>query len=151
VPWNQHLTTGEGYKFLEHITDAYIEAWAPSMERAFSKAAEAFFDTMLNVTKVDPKIMETLNVEGHDELELLYNWLEALLLQFDIQGTVYREFDLSPIDINSRPLKLEARIRGEQYAPEKHGAKTEVKGVTYHLMNINKQSNEVRLQFLLDL
>jgi SHS2 domain-containing protein len=145
------VTTGEGYKFLEHTTDAYIEAWAPTLEKAFSKAAEAFFDTMLNVGKVDPKIGETLNIEGHDELELLYNWLEALLLQFDIQGMAYREFDLSPIDLDSRPLKLEARIRGEGYVPEKHGAKTEVKGVTYHLMNIKKDSNEVRLQILLDL
>jgi SHS2 domain-containing protein len=145
------MATGEGYKSLEHVTDAYIEAWAPTIEGAFSKAAEAFFDTMLNVAKVDPKIEETLNIEGHDELELLYNWLEALLLQFDIQGTAYREFELSPIDLNSRPLKLKARIRGEQYVPKKHGAKTEIKGVTYHLMNINKELNEVRLQFLLDL
>jgi SHS2 domain-containing protein len=145
------MATGEGYKFLEHTTDAYIEAWAPTLERAFSKAAEAFFDTMLNVAKVDPKIEETLNIEGHDEMELLYNWLEALLLQFDIQGMAYREFDLSPIDLDSRPPKFEARVRGEEYVREKHGAKTEVKGVTYHLMNIKKDSSEVRLQFLLDL
>jgi SHS2 domain-containing protein len=145
------MTTREGYKLLEHTTDAYIETWAPTLEKAFSKAAEAFFDTMLTVAKVDPKIEETLNVEGHDELELLYNWLEALLLQFDIQGMAYREFDLSPINPDSTPLKLEAQIRGEKYVPEKHGAKTEVKGVTYHLMNIKKDPNEVRLQFLLDL
>jgi len=141
----------EGYRFLEHTTDAYIEAWAPSLERAFAKAAEAFFDTMLNVAKVESKKEETINVDGHDEMELLYNWLEALLLQFDIQGMAYSEFDPSPIDTAARPLKLEARISGEEYLAEKHGAKTEIKGVTYHLMNIEKTPDRITLHFLLDL
>ena len=141
----------EGYKFLEHTTDAYVEAWAPNLEAAFAKAAEAFFETMLHVEKVEPKIQETLDIEGHDELELLYNWLEALLLQFDVQGMAYSQFHISPISTETNPLKLEAQITGEKYSSEKHGAKTEIKGVTYHMMNIERRSDQVRLQFLLDL
>jgi SHS2 domain-containing protein len=47
--------------------------------------------------------------------------------------------------------RLEANLRGEIYDRHKHGSKTEVKGVTYHLMEITKSSDQVRLRFLLDL
>lgn len=141
----------EGFRYLDHTSDALIETWAPTLERALIQAASAFYDTMIEEKSVAPKIEETVTVEGHDEHELLYDWLEALLLRFDIDGMVYSDFQIDHVSVGESPLRFVATIRGEKYDRQKHGAKVEIKGVTYHMMEIDRQSNRVRLKFLLDL
>jgi SHS2 domain-containing protein len=144
-------TEPEGYRFLEHTSDALIEAWGPNLEVAFAKAAEAFYEIMLNIRNVEPKIEDRVDAEGHDEKELLYDWLEALLLKFDIEGMVYSEFHIDQISNKTRPIRLQAKIKGEKYVREKHGGKVEIKSITYHLMKIQREKNRTRVQFLLDL
>ena len=141
----------EGHRFLEHTTDAYIEAWGPTLERAFAQAAEAFYETMLNVQKIDPILEEHIQVDGHDKKELLYNWIEQLLLEFDIKAMVYASYHIIIAPDDRTPFKLRGRARGEKYDRGKHGAKTEVKGVTYHLMTIEEDAKEAKIRFILDL
>jgi len=141
----------EGHRFLEHTTDAYIEAWGPTLERAFAQAAEAFYETMLNVQKIDPILEEHIQVAGHDKKELLYNWIEQLLLEFDIKAMVYASYHIIIAPDDRTSFKLRGRVRGEKYDRGKHGAKTEVKGVTYHLMTIEEDAKEANIRFILDL
>ena len=141
----------EGYRFLEHTTDALVEAWGPSLEKAFVEAARGLLETMINAENVEAKVQDPVSVIGHDELELLYNWLEELLLRFELRGMVYSEFRINPIVRSSNSLDLTATAKGEKYDRAKHGARTEIKGVTYHLMRIERNPGEIRVQFLLDL
>lgn len=141
----------EGYRFLEHMTDAFIEAWGPTMERAFAQAGIALFETMLYTDKITPQSTEDITVEGHDERELLYNWLEALLLKLEIDGKALGKFNVQSINSVKDGLDLTGTAKGEPYDPEKHGRKVEVKGVTYHQMAIQREKNRVLLRFLLDL
>ena len=141
----------EGHRFLEHTTDAYIEAWGPTLERTFAQAAEAFYETMLNVQKIDPILEEHIQVAGHDKKELLYNWIEQLLLEFDIKAMVYASYHIIIAPDDRTSFKLRGRVRGEKYDRGKHGAKTEVKGVTYHLMTIEEDAKEAKIRFILDL
>jgi SHS2 domain-containing protein len=140
-----------GYRLLDHITDAYLEAWGQTIEAAFSSAAEALFDTMLNLARVKPSLADEVDVEGHDEMELLYNWLEALLLKFEVNEVAYSRFQVDPILHSPGSTTLHARILGEKYNREKHGSKTEVKAVTYHEMQIEAGKSGVTVRFLLDL
>ncbi len=141
----------EGYRFLEHTTDALIEAWGPTLERAFAQAATGFFETMINVENVDLSVGEVVDASGHDEVELFYNWLEELLLRFELRGMAYSKFDIDSISHTSSSLELHAKVRGEHYDRAKHGAKTEIKAVTYHMMTIEREAGEVHVRFLLDL
>jgi SHS2 domain-containing protein len=141
----------EGHRFLEHTTDAYIEAWGPTLERAFAQAADGLYETMLNLETVKPVAEEDVQVSGHDKKELLYNWLEQLLLEFDIKEMVYSSYGINITPDGSKVLTLRAKIQGEKYNREKHGSKTEVKGVTYHLMTIQETAKEARVRFILDL
>jgi SHS2 domain-containing protein len=141
----------EGHRLLEHTTDAYIEAWGPTLERAFAQAAEGFYETMLNLEKMDRIVEDDVKADGHDKKELLYNWLERLLLEFDIKEMVYASYDISIASDGPTLFKLRAKVRGEKYDRSKHGAKTEVKGVTYHLMTIEERAKETTVRFILDL
>lgn len=140
-----------GYSFLEHTTDALTEAWGPTIVDAFGQAGIALFDTMLHVEKVDPVLQDSIEVTGHDEKELLYNWLEELLLKFEISSMAYSVVNVTHITQDSTGSSLKARVKGEAYNRQKHGSKTEVKGITYHLMEIVKGPTETRVRFLLDL
>src|SRR5260370_30799018 len=51
----------EGHRLLEHTTDAYIDAWGPTLERAFALAAEGFYETLLNHDKIDPHVEMHVN------------------------------------------------------------------------------------------
>ena len=141
----------EGHRLLEHTTDAYLEAWGPTLERAFAHAGAGFYETMLNLEKIDPAVEARVKADGHDKKELLYNWLETLLLEFDIKEMVYALYDISISSEGPTLFKLRAKVRGEKYDRSKHGAKTEVKGVTYHLMTIEERAKETTVRFILDL
>ncbi len=141
----------EGYRFLDHVTDAVIEAWGPNLEKALAQAGLGFFETMIEVSKVRPQSVEHIEATGHDELELVYNWLEQLLLSFEIRRLVFSKFMVSPVESNPEGFRLEARASGELYDPVRHGRKVEVKGVTYHGMTVQRGKGRVSVQFLLDL
>lgn len=139
------------FEFLEHTADLYIAAYGRSFEEAFENAAAAMFEGMIDLAKVEPKQEDRIEVEGYDEQALLYNWLEALLVKFDITGNLYSLFKVEKIEKTPQGFKLKARIWGEPFDKEKHLSKVGVKAVTYHQMEIIKQLNKVTVKFILDI
>jgi SHS2 domain-containing protein len=140
-----------GYEILPHTTDAYIQTCGATLEEAFAYAALALFDTMCNVNSVSKSMSERVLIRGVNELALLYDWLEALLLKFELEGKVYSSFDVRKVTHEREGLELDANISGEMYDKNKHGAKVEVKAVTFHKMEILTTSSSTILRFILDL
>ena len=139
------------FEFLEHTADLYIAAYGKSLEEAFENAAYAMFEGMTDLEKVQPKLEDTVEVEGYDEQALLYNWLEALLVKFDIKGNFYSRFKIASIDKTPAGFKLKAKIWGEPFNPQKHISKVGIKAVTYHQMAILKEPNLITVKFILDI
>ena len=139
------------FEFLEHMADIYVVAYGGSVEQAFENAALATFEVMTDTDKVDPTVAESVEVAGADEHALLYNWIEDLLIRFDLQGILYAKFKLDPIQKTGGQLKLTGTIHGEKFDPKKHPQKVGVKAVTYHQMDIVKTPEEVSVKFLLDI
>jgi len=139
------------FEFLEHTADLYIAAYGKTLEEAFENAAYATFEGMTDLGKVKPQLQDTVEVEGYDEKALLYNWLEALLVKFDITGNLYSRFKIAGIEKTSAGFKLEANIWGEPFNPQKHISKVGIKAVTYHLMEILKEPTLVTVKFILDI
>ena len=143
--------TAKRFEFLEHTADLYIAAYGRTLEEAFENAAYAMFDGMTDLAKVQPKQEDKIEVEGYDEQALLYNWLEALLVKFDVKGNLYSLFKVEKIEKTSKGFRLRARIWGEPFDKEKHLSKVGVKAVTYHRMEIIKHPNLVTLRFIVDI
>jgi len=139
------------FEFLEHTADLYIAAYGKSLEEAFENAAYATFEGMTELAAVEPKLEDTVEVEGHDEQALLYNWLEALLVKFDITGNLYSRFKIAPIEKTSEGFRLKAIIWGEPFNTQKHVSKVGVKAVTYHQMEIMKAPDLITVKFILDI
>ncbi len=139
------------FEFLEHTADLYIAAYGRNLEEAFENAAYAMFEGMTDLAKVEPKQEDRIEVEGYDEQALFYNWLEALLIKFDVKGNLYSRFKVEKIEKTPKDFKLTARGWGEPFDKEKHLSKVGVKAVTYHQMEIVKHSNLVTVKFILDI
>jgi len=139
------------FEFLEHTADLYIAAYGKSLEEAFENAAYATFEGMTDLDKVQPQLEDAVEVEGYDEQALLYNWLEALIVKFDITGKLYSRFKIASIEKTSAGFRLKAKIRGEPFNPQKHISKVGIKAVTYHQMEIVKEPNLITVRFILDI
>jgi len=137
---------------LEHTADLYIAAYGLNLEEAFENAAAAMFEGMTELDKVKPQIEDKVEVEGYDKQALLYNWLEALLLKFEIENKLYSRFKIARIEKTPTGLRLESRIRGEPFDPDRHPSKVGVKAVTYHQMEIiENRKDGVTVKFILDI
>ncbi len=137
-----------GYRYLEHVTDAFVEVTAKTLEEAFENAGMAVVDTMVNLKSIDEKSEKKINVGGKDISALLYNWLEAVIILTITEGFVARRFSIKLEKKENYELK--ANLIGEELNFKKHQFKVEIKSPTFHLMEI-KQGKEVVMRFLLDL
>jgi SHS2 domain-containing protein len=138
------------FEFLEHTADVYVAAYGATFEEAFENAALAMFETMTDTKTIRPELKETVEIAGEDEYALLYSWLEALLLKFEVEGKLYSKFN---VKIRKKPegYTLIAEIFGEPFDPEKHPSKVAVKAVTYHRMEIAKKDGGFSVKFILDI
>ena len=141
----------KNYVFLEHTADAYISSFGKNISEAFENAAVAMFEVMTETQKIEPKIEESITVEGNDKYALLYNWLEALLVNFETKNRLYSKFKIISFIETPNHYKLIAKIWGENFNPKKHLQKVGVKAVTYHRMKIKEKTDEVSLEFILDI
>ncbi|MEM0030215.1 MAG: archease [Candidatus Nitrosocaldus sp.] len=138
------------YRMLEHMTDALVEVEADTLEEAFALAARALVDVMVDVNRVEESLEITLQADGHDLESLLYNWLEQVMIALVSDHIAMSRFDLS-IEKSSDSYILKAKAYGESLDLEKHNYKVEIKGVTYHMMSVERVDGRCRLRFLLDL
>jgi len=139
------------FDFLEHTADVYISAYGESLAEAFENAALAMFEVMTDTEDVEPRSEEIIEVEAYDKQSLLYNWLEELLVKFDVSGVLYSKFKVLEIDETRNGFRLKAKIAGEPFDESRHKQKVGVKAVTYHRMEIEEKPEKVTLKFILDI
>jgi SHS2 domain-containing protein len=139
------------FEFLEHTADVYVASHGATMEEAMGNAALAMFEVMTDTEKVNAVHRDAVEVEAEDEYALLYSWLEALLVKFDVNGMLYSKFEVHSVKETPNGFRLKATVYGEKFDPQKHPQKVGVKAATYHQMEIIKTVDKVTLMFLLDI
>src|SRR5574342_1085069 len=137
------------YRYLEHATDAFIEVTANTLEEAFENAGLSVVDTIVDIKLVEEKMKKKIEVRGKDLNNLLYNWLEEIIIITITEGFVTKRFFVKLEKENG--YKLEAVLNGEEIDIKKHHFKVEIKAPTFHLMEIEQEDKRVVMRFLLDL
>ncbi|MFP3165944.1 MAG: archease [Nitrososphaeria archaeon] len=132
---------------LEYMGDAYIEVTGENISECFKGAAIGLLKLVYNIKKVELRERLAVEIRGYDLQNLLYKWLEFLIIKLTAEKFAAGEFD---IRVDKKEPSLKGKILGEKYSPKKHGFRTEVKGITYHLMEINDEK-KCKVRFLVDL
>jgi SHS2 domain-containing protein len=148
------------FRYLDHMTDAVIEAYGGTLDEAFENSARGLVNTMFdltatgNISSADKEIQ--IEAKGFDLQSLLYDWLEKVMLVVLMQNILLSDFK---VKISEKKVGdyynylLSGIVKGECLNLEKHHYKVEVKAITYHEMEIKeeKEKNRVTTRFLLDL
>ncbi len=130
------------YEIIDHTADIAIKTHGKDMNEAFANAAFAMFDTMCDAASVKPVGEVEVRVEGDDLELLLVNWLSELLYICDVDDVLFSEFE-----VNISGKELVGKARGESMDPVRHGLKTDIKAVTYHMLEVSQAENYVQVLF----
>jgi SHS2 domain-containing protein len=147
-----------GFRYLDHMTDALIEAYGSTLDEAFENSAYGLVNTMFDLSNVSTDLEVKIEAEGYDLQSLFYDWLEKVLLVVLTDNVVLSDFKVKISHINNNmdctdTCFLYSKVKGERLDLKKHGFKVEVKAVTYHEMQIEqiKEKNLFITRFLIDL
>lgn len=144
-------TSTPGFRYIDHMTDAVIEAYGDTLDQAFENAARGLNDTMIDLSTVVPNQKIKLNADGQDLENLLFDWLDKVMLVLVSDNIVMSDFKVAVRKADDGTFSLSANCRGEKINLDKHRYKVEIKAVTYHEMKIDCTKGKVVVRFLLDL
>ncbi|AWR97310.1 archease [Acidianus sulfidivorans JP7] len=135
------------FEFFDNTADVGIKAYGSTLEEAFENAALAVFEVMTNTSQIRPIEMREVEIDGTDLENLLYKWIESLLVFYDSELLVFSKFKVN-IDLNN--MKLHGVAYGEKFK-EEFERRTLVKAMTYSLMSINKVGDHYEITFVVDI
>ena len=118
-----------------------IKASGNSKEEAFSEAARAMFNLMVDIKDIEEKKEAKVEVEAEDLASLFVAWLNELLSLKDIKGFIFGNFKVESIVETNGIIKLVGCAYGEPLNEAKHELKTEVKAATYSGLKCKEGDN----------
>ncbi len=134
------------YEEFEHTADIGVNIYGATLEDVFRNAGYALFNTIVDIEHIQPSLERKVSIVGDDDETLLMNWLRELLYLCAVENEVYREFDIRSLSAG----KLNAAIRGERLDMRRHDFKTELKAVTYHQFQLNKDADGWKATVIFD-
>ena len=136
----------EKYRFIDDLTsDVMFEAYGKDLREVFENSAQAMFEVICQIEKVEQKKKFKVKVSGRDGRDLLLNWLQELIALVDIECMFFSRFEIKKIS----PTSLEAVIYGEDVDPAK--GETVVKALTYHKFGLEETEDGWKATVTLDI
>jgi SHS2 domain-containing protein len=133
------------YETFEHEADIGIRGFGRSMEAAFENAAQALYSVMVNPKSVLQKEKRSVSVSAPDQELLLIEWLNALLSLSDIERIVFSRFE-----VRISGTTLDGMAWGERLDRNRHELGVEVKGATFHMLNVKQEGENYLAQCVVD-
>jgi SHS2 domain-containing protein len=145
---------------IEHTADLGMEVRASSLERLFGRAATGMMALVRDtdrgdrpasadspapapVQSAEERVIE-LERGNADVAGLLVRWLRELLYLQEVEGFVYGEAEFERLDASG----LRARVRAD---PNPAPAIRELKGVTYHGLEVERRDDAWRARVIFDI
>lgn len=137
-------------EFIDHTADVIAKVHGRSLEDAFAAAAEALFAVITGEAVISGNADLSFSVDSIDRDGLLVAMLSELIVRHEVDNLVASDFAIA-LESDSR---LTCRCRTERFDRDRHGDGTHVKGVSYHMLEINENTgsdNGSIIQVLFDI
>ena len=134
------------YEVFEHVSDIGLHIYASSFEELLENAGLALFDQMTDISRVSPLDTVEISAQGDTTEELFMAWLRELLYLFHGERYLLKEFEVTMLDKGS----VKGIAKGERMDPGKHVMHGEVKGATYHKLEVKEIGGKWEAKLILD-
>lgn len=137
------------FELIEHTADVGLCAVGPTAEEAFCQAARGLFAVMIDLDTVEPTAVHHVTAKAANLPALLVEWLSDLLAQKDLTELVFCRF-VTQIGRMDSGWGLRGSAWGERLDAESHGAKLEVKGISYLGLSVEQEDGDWAARCVLD-
>ena len=134
------------FHFTDHTADVGIRVTSATLGGLFELAALALTELITSVDAVMQTVERQIRLQEDDLEVLLVSWLQELVYLLDTEGLIFGRFK-----VNLKDSGLEATAWGESFNREVHSAKTEIKAVTYHQIEVIETDRGWEAQVVVDL
>lgn len=131
-----------GYTVMDHTADLMVKATGKTLEECFENAGYSLFDQTVVLDNVGTDETVHIKVSGIDQEDRLYSFLSELLFIEDCDNIILKEFKVT---FDGENVICDAK--GEKLDRNKHRTRSEIKAVTYHMMNIDPDEPSVTVIF----
>jgi SHS2 domain-containing protein len=132
------------FEEISHTADVKIHAEASTLEALFTDAFLALMQVVYGTDR-NEGIIKEIRIESDNIESLLCDFLSEVLFIAEVDGLVF-----SRAEIMIDGLHLTAILHGESFEPMRHSSGTEVKGISYSGLIIQKEANGYMLDILFD-
>lgn len=132
----------ERYVLIDHTADVMVKAFGDSLEECFANAGFALFDQTVDLSGIGTAETTEFRVSGMDDEDRLYSLLSELLFLEDCDNLILKE-----LEVEFDGEDVVCRGRGETLDRNRHRIKSEVKAITYHMMEVNRETPYVTVIF----
>lgn len=137
------------FEYFDVTADIGFKAYGNTLNEAFENAGLAIFNIISDTSNIDSKISRSFEITSTDGVALLYDYLEELLFYHEVDFMLFSEFSVD-ISKSDGEYNLKALIKGESIDWDKHERKSEIKAITFHMMDV-KKTEHFELQAIVDL
>jgi len=138
------------YEIVDHPADIGFRVVARDLDTSFEKAGMALFSLMLSSFEEGEPVEVPLEVFSEDLESLLYDYLEKLLILFEVEGIVAMKIDVSLLEHDDSYI-LKGTLSGCVLEPQCFTIKHEIKAITYHMMEVSDTKDGWLIQVIVDI
>lgn len=141
------------YEFLEDIAiaDIAFKAWGKDLEEAFTAAADATMNVMVEeLDSIQPREKREIKLENSELDMLLFNFLQEFIYYKDSEQLMLRVRQIQITEKDHNYI-LEAISMGEKLDPKRHRPRVDVKAVTLHRFRLEKTDRGWEALIILDI
>ncbi len=132
----------ERYILIDHTADLMVKAFGSTVEECFANAGFALFDQTIDLSGIETTETMRFEVEGMDDEDRLYSFLSELLFMLDCDEMVFKE-----LKVSFDGEKVICEGKGEKLDRSRHRTRSEIKAVTYHMMEVDRETPSVTVVF----
>jgi SHS2 domain-containing protein len=135
------------YAAFEHTADIGLHAYGETLPDLFIHAAQGMESLMVAPEQVRPVASREIVAEGHDDVSLLIAWLSQMIVLFDSEFLLFRDFAIDEMT----PTRVMGRAFGEPYDAHRHDLSSAIKAVTWHEAAIERESDGYTATIIFDI
>lgn len=134
------------FEFLEHTADVGIRVFGKDIGELFLNAALGMICVMADLSTIEPRHIERIEVKAQDTEGLMFEWLNEIIYMIEAKNLIFSQFSITSITERS----ISAEIGGETPDTIRHKLKTGIKACTYHALRVEKTSSKWIAQVFFD-